>query len=99
MKKLIMFFAPCLMASIVFAEWCTSEIPKEDIAIVETSVMDAEEWIRTAWNKKVADRKEAIIKEEIQDSLQNDRAIPAKKEDILKNAVKRLGKRKEREAK
>jgi hypothetical protein len=74
------------------------DIPEEEIEIAETYVPDAEQWIKDAWRGKVNQRREALIKEEIQNSLEAGRSIPASKDDILKNGMKRMGTRKHRDA-
>lgn len=85
-------FAPGVMARRIVLD-----IPEEEIAIVETYVIDAEQWIRDAWAGKVNSRREALVKEEVQDSLENGRAIPATKEAIIQQGMQRMGTRKQRD--
>ena len=97
MKKLL--FLSLFLTVNAEAKRIVLDIPDEEIAIVETYVPDAEEWIRQAWAGKVNNRKEALVKEEVQHRLEKGLAIPASKEEIVAEGKKRMGTRKERDAK
>lgn len=96
MKGLIIL--ACLIPATAEAKKIVLDIPDDEIAVVETYVPDAETWLREAWAGKVNNRREALIKDEVQDSVEKGRAVPAKKQDIIKNGMKRMGTRKKRDA-
>lgn len=96
MKKLI--FISLFLTANAEAKKIVLDIPDEDIAIVETYVPDAEEWIRQAWAGKVNSRREVIVKEEVEYCLKNGKAVPASQDKIIKQCMKRLGTRKQRDA-
>ncbi len=60
-----------------------------DIAIVETYVPDAQKWLQEAWKGKVHKRKETMIKEEVDRSIQNSEVIPAGDDAIIHKAMTR----------
>jgi len=95
MKKLI--FLSLFLTTTAEAKRIVLDIPDEEVGIVETYVVDVEQWIKDAWKGKVNNRKEALIKEEVQHRLEKGMAIPASKEDIVREGMKRLGTRKERD--
>lgn len=95
MKKLI--FLSLFFTTSTYAQNICVDVNADDKQIVETYVIDADEWLQEAWNMKVANRRDALIKEEVQYSLDNQVAIPGEPDQIVKQGMKRLGTRKERD--
>lgn len=53
------------------------DIPDNDLAIVEHDVIDAETWIKAAWDGKLNASKKRIKKETIDDVVKNGGSLPA----------------------
>lgn len=76
-------------STFLHARQITLDIPDEEIAIVENDVLDAEQWIKEAWNGKVNRCKERLIKSEIKKSVENNESLPAGEEAIVNKAFTR----------
>lgn len=98
MKKFILFLSPCLMVGVVHARQIVLDIPDDEIAIVETYTPDAEQWIKDDWAFNVKNSKAFIVKQEVQYSLDNEEAVPASQDAIVKQGMARMGSRKQRDA-
>jgi hypothetical protein len=86
MKKLL--FAVFLIPAICVADKKIQTTRQED-RILETVIEDADEWIQSAWNRKVRNIKDYLIKSEIEWCLGQNKKIPEDEEEILKQALKR----------
>ena len=87
MKKLLLAL---LFVSPVQAKTITLNIPDNDLKVVENDVIDAEQWIRDAWNGKFNKCKDRLIKQEVDRSLQEGTAIPSTSDAIIQKAFSRL---------
>lgn len=98
MKYLYVLFL-IFVSSNCYAKKITLDIPDKDIQVVENDVMDAEEWIRNAWNGKLNKCKERLIKQEVDTSIKNGEVIPSNENEIIDKALSRPNykNRKERE--
>lgn len=98
MKKLLLIL---LFASPLQAKTITLIIPDDDIKVVESEVLDAEQWIKDAWAGKLAKSKDRMIKREIDRSVKANEAIPAGETAIIDKVIKdpKFETRKEIEAK
>jgi hypothetical protein len=67
------------------------DIPDRDIAIAENDVIDAEEWIRGAWDGKLNKCKERMKNAEIKKSIDSQEGIPAGLEAIIDKHLARPG--------
>ena len=85
----ILFLLLILIASTAHGREIVLEIPDEDIKIVETDVMNAEQWIRDAWAGKLRKSKERIIRKEIEASVNAGESIPAGEAEIIEKAFDR----------
>lgn len=64
-------------------------IPDQDIKIVEADVIDAEQWINQAWQGKLANSKERLVKKEVERSVKSNETLPAGQDAILSKALAR----------
>jgi len=87
MKKLI--FALLLIAGTVQARQIILDIPDNDIKIVENDIVDAEQWIRSAWNGKLNKCKERLVNQEVARSVKDSEPLPAGDTAIVQKAFTR----------
>lgn len=91
MKRSIIFLI--LIGTPFFPAHCKNicvDADQSDIAIVETYVTDSKDWLQTAWTQKVANRKQQMIREEVDRSISNSEALPAGDDKIIKKAMSRV---------
>jgi hypothetical protein len=96
MKKFL--FVSLVLTSQVEARQIVLDIPDEEIALVETYVVDAEQWIKDAWKGKVNNRADRLFRDEIEHCINTGASLPHSKEEAIQNGMKRLKTRKERDA-
>ncbi len=98
-KYILAILTILLVGKLSYAKQITLNIPDDEIKIVENDVLDAENWLTTAWKMKVAGCRQRMIKQEIDQSIKNQEPIPAGEDAILEKALKRPGyeSRKQRE--
>lgn len=94
MKNTLIVFAFILSACAsvptrIQAKSVTFNIPDEEVKIVENDVLDAEEWLRNAWQGKLNKCKERLIKAEVDRSIKDGESIPAGESEIIDKAFKR----------
>ena len=77
------------MCGSVQARQIVLDIPDEDIAIVESIVVDAEKWIQNAWAGKLEKCKQRVIDREVKLSIKENKEIPAGKDLIIDEYLKR----------
>lgn len=71
-----------------YAKTITLTIPDDDVKVVESEVLDAEQWIKDAWAGKLAKCKDRMIKKEIDRSVKANEAIPAGETAIIDKVIK-----------
>jgi hypothetical protein len=77
MKRIFIFLIASFIFSYSQAQVITLDIPDEEIRIVEDSVVNAEQWIRGAWEGKVNKCRERIVEKEVDLSIKSAEVVPA----------------------
>lgn len=85
-KGIILVF---ILAVPVHAKQIVFDIPDKEITIVEHDVINAEAWLRMAWQNKVRSCTTRIIRDEMKKSIDNKETIPAGEDAITDKFISR----------